>query len=171
MTPSRVVLALGSNQGDSLAILQGAVDCLSTIAGFSVEQISPLYRTKPVGYADQPDFWNACLIGQTRLTPRELLADCQSIESFFGRRRDPALRFGPRTLDIDIISFGELRSNDPDLILPHPRAYERAFVLAPLLDIDPDFRLPNGSVTELLSRCDTSGIQCSGTNALHLPRN
>lgn len=155
---SEVVLSLGSNQGDSLAILQGAVATLNKIADFAIRGISGVYRTAPIGYANQPDYLNLCLLADTGLAPLELLAECQSIEQAYGRRRDPGLRFGPRTLDIDLINYAGQVMESKSLTLPHPRAHERAFVLVPWLELDPAAALPQGRVAELVSRLDISGV-------------
>ncbi len=134
-TGTPVVLALGSNLGDRLAHLQAAVDVLCAGPGLHCTAVSPVYETAAVGGPAQPDYLNAVLIVVTGLPPQDLLAATQRIEAGFGRAR--AERFGPRTLDIDIISYDEEISDDPVLTLPHPRAHERAFVLAPWHDIDP----------------------------------
>ena len=126
--------------------------------------ISPVYETDPVGGPDQPDDLNAVLIVATGLGPPGLLAATQGIEAEFGRVRGQGTeRFGPRTLDIDIISYAEEISGDPVLTLPHPRAHERAFVLAPWHDIDPAAALPGrGAVTTLLAGLAQAraGVRC-----------
>ena len=133
----RVVLAVGSNLGDRLGTLQGCVQAIGGLPDTDVLAISPVYETAPVGGPAQPDYLNAVLIASTGLRPLDLLTAAQGIEAEFGRIRPPgAERFGPRTLDIDIISYGAEISGDPVLTLPHPRAHERAFVLAPWHDID-----------------------------------
>jgi 2-amino-4-hydroxy-6-hydroxymethyldihydropteridine diphosphokinase len=144
------VLALGSNLGKRLDILQGAVDAIAGIPGVALTAISPVYETAPVGGPQQPDYLNAVLLAQTTLAPRDLLAELHTVEAAFDRVR--LVRWGPRTLDIDIIAFeGEL-SDDPELTLPHPRAHERAFVLAPWHDVDPAATLPgHGAVAGLLT--------------------
>jgi 2-amino-4-hydroxy-6-hydroxymethyldihydropteridine diphosphokinase len=119
--------------------------------------VSPVYQTAPVGGPEQPDYLNAVLLIQTTLPPRELLAGVLAIEASHGRVRD--IRFGPRTLDIDIISYADQVSDDQALILPHPRAHERAFVLAPWHDIDPDATLAGRSVSDLLLLDDASTQQ------------
>jgi 2-amino-4-hydroxy-6-hydroxymethyldihydropteridine diphosphokinase len=120
--------------------------------------ISPVYQTAPVGGPVQPDYLNAVLIAATGLGPHELLAATHAIEQTGGRVR--AERFGPRTLDIDIISYGAEVSTDPVLTLPHPRAHERAFVLAPWHDIDPEASLPGyGAVRDLLAGLDQGGVR------------
>jgi 2-amino-4-hydroxy-6-hydroxymethyldihydropteridine diphosphokinase len=154
----RVVLSVGSNLGDRLGTLQGCVQAIGGLKDTDVLAISPVYETDPVGGPAQPDYLNAVLIVATGLRPRDLLAATGRIEADFGRIRSE--RFGPRTLDIDIISYAEEVSGDPVLTLPHPRAHERAFVLAPWLDIDPAARLPGrGPVTDLLARLGRAGVR------------
>ena len=133
-----VVLALGSNLGDRQDILQGAVDAIVGLPGVRVTAVSPVYETVPVGGPAQPDYLNAVVLADAARPPRELLDRLHEIEAAFDRVR--LLRWGPRTLDIDIIVFGSERSDDPELTLPHPRAHERAFVLAPWHDVDPEDR-------------------------------
>ena len=154
----RVVLAAGTNLGDRLGTLQGCVEAIGRLPDTDVLAISPVYETDPVGGPAQPDYLNAVLIAATGLPPLDLLAAVHGIEAEFGRVR--AERFGPRTLDIDIISYAELRSDDPVLTLPHPRAHGRAFVLAPWHDIDPEASLPGrGLVGELLAGLDRDGVR------------
>jgi 2-amino-4-hydroxy-6-hydroxymethyldihydropteridine diphosphokinase len=165
----RVVLALGSNQGDRLGTLQGCVHAIGQLPDTDVLAISPVYRTAPVGGPAQPDYLNAVLIAATALPPRDLLAAVNRIEADFGRVR--AERFGPRTLDVDIISYASRRSDDPVLTLPHPRAHERAFVLAPWHDIDAQAELPgHGPVTDLLAGLDRSGVHRLPDAVLAPPR-
>jgi len=154
----RAVLSVGSNLGDRLGTLQGCVQAIGGLPETDVLAISPVYETAPVGGPAQPDYLNAVLIAGTGLAPLDLLAATQRIEADFGRIR--AERFGPRTLDIDIISYDEEISGDPVLTLPHPRAHERAFVLAPWHDIDPAASLPGrGPVAALLARLDRHGVR------------
>jgi 2-amino-4-hydroxy-6-hydroxymethyldihydropteridine diphosphokinase len=156
----RVVLALGSNLGDRGDILQGGVDAIAGIEGVRVTAVSPVYETAPVGGPPQPDYLNAVVIADVTIPARELLGRLHEIEAAFDRVR--LVRWGPRTLDLDIITAGDTRSNDPDLTLPHPRAHERAFVLAPWHDADPDAVLPgHGPVAGLLGRVDREGIRRS----------
>ena len=155
-----VVLALGSNQGDRQDILQGAVDAIVGLPGVRVTAVSPVYETVPVGGPAQPDYLNAVVLADAARPARELLDRLHEIEAAFDRVR--LLRWGPRTLDIDIIVFDSERSDDPELTLPHPRAHERAFVLAPWHDVDPDAALPgHGPVAELLAKADHSGLRLS----------
>jgi 2-amino-4-hydroxy-6-hydroxymethyldihydropteridine diphosphokinase len=146
----RAVLSIGSNLGDRLGTLQGCVQAIGRLPETDVLAVSPVYETAPVGGPIQPDYLNAVLIVATVLTPHDLLAATQRIEADFGRVR--AERFGPRTLDIDIIGYDEQISDDPVLTLPHPRAHERAFVLVPWHEIDPTASLPGrGPVATLLA--------------------
>ena len=155
-----VVLALGSNQGDRQDILQGAVDAIVGLPGVRVTTVSPVYETAPVGGPAQPDYLNAVVLAATTLPARDLLDRLHEIEAAFDRVR--LVRWGPRTLDLDIIVFGAERSDNPELTLPHPRAHERAFVLAPWHDVDPDAALPgHGPVAELLARADRTGLRRS----------
>jgi 2-amino-4-hydroxy-6-hydroxymethyldihydropteridine diphosphokinase len=150
----RAVLALGSNLGDRLATLQGGVDALlgppgPGSSGLALVALSPVYETVPVGGPPQPEYLNAVLIAETTLTATALLRRGQAVEAAFGRVREEV--WGPRTLDVDVIVYGDVVSDDPELTLPHPRAWERAFVLAPWLDADPDAEIPGqGRVAELL---------------------
>ena len=158
MTRRRAVLAIGSNLGDRLGTLQECVKAIGSLPDTDVLAISPVYQTAPVGGPVQPDYLNAVLIAATGLPPLDLLAAVHGIEAEFGRVR--AERFGPRTLDIDIISYAAQVSSDPVLTLPHPRAHERAFVLAPWHDIDPDATVPGrGPVRDLLAGLDAGGIR------------
>lgn len=145
-----VVIALGSNLGDRVAHLQAAVDALAAAPGMSVTAISPVYQTDPVGGPDQPDYYNAVLLARTTLPPAGVLAAAHAAEA--ARQRTREVRWGPRTLDVDIISYDALVSTDPVLTLPHPRAHERAFVLVPWHDVDPAAELPgHGPVADLIA--------------------
>ncbi|GAB6901102.1 2-amino-4-hydroxy-6-hydroxymethyldihydropteridine diphosphokinase [Kineosporia succinea] len=144
--PVPVVLALGTNMGDRLMILRGAVSDLRETEGLEVDVLSPVIQTDPVGGPEQPDYLNAVVLCTTTLSAYDLLAACNRIEAGFGRER--TVRWGPRTLDIDVISYGDLRSYDEKLTLPHPRAHERAFVLAPWLAADPQASLLTERGTE-----------------------
>jgi 2-amino-4-hydroxy-6-hydroxymethyldihydropteridine diphosphokinase len=151
MTPrSTVVLALGSNLGDRLANLQGGVDALGAEPGLEDVAVSPVYETAPVGGPDQPDYLNAVLVAATSLPPRAVLDRARAAEAARGRVREE--RWGPRTLDVDVIAYGSEISDDPELTLPHPRAHERAFVLAPWHDVDPGAAIPGrGRIADLLA--------------------
>jgi 2-amino-4-hydroxy-6-hydroxymethyldihydropteridine diphosphokinase len=146
----RVVIALGSNLGDRIANLQAAVDALFGPPGLGYLAVSPVYQTEPVGGPSQPDFLNAVLLATTVLPAQVILARGQAAEA--ARRRVRTVAWGPRTLDVDVIAYGDVVSDDPALTLPHPRAHERAFVLAPWHDVDPDAKIPGrGAVADLLA--------------------
>jgi 2-amino-4-hydroxy-6-hydroxymethyldihydropteridine diphosphokinase len=149
---TRVVLALGSNLDDRLALLQSAVDRLATTPGVSVRAVSSVYETDPVG-PEQPDYLNAVVVVDTSLSPAELLAVTQGIETALGRVR--AERWGARTIDVDVIDYAGVVSDDPALTLPHPRALERAFVVVPWSDVD-DRPLPAVDASGVRRRHDLS---------------
>lgn len=158
MTMRRAVLGIGANLGDRLAALQGAVDALCSEPGIEVVAVSPVVESDPVGGPEQPDFLNAVVEVRTTLGPMQLLELAQRIEHEWHRVRTE--RWGPRTLDIDIIAMEDLRNDDPVLTLPHPRAHERAFVIVPWRELDPDAHLPGvGAVRDL--PVDTSGVRAS----------
>jgi len=142
-------IGLGANlpspAGSPEATLAAAADRLPQLG--RVVACSPLYSTAPVGFADQPRFFNAVVALETDLAPRELLEELLAIELEFGRDRSAGLRNGPRTLDLDILLFGDLVLSEHNLIVPHPRLAERAFVLAPLHDIAPGLRDPRTAST------------------------
>jgi 2-amino-4-hydroxy-6-hydroxymethyldihydropteridine diphosphokinase len=156
--PSRtVVLALGSNLGDRLANLQRGLLAVCG-GGLDCRAVSAVFRTAPVGGPDQDDFLNAVLLADSAVPARAILDRCQHAEAALGRVR--TVHWGPRTLDIDIIACGTEVSTDPELTLPHPRAHERAFVLAPWLDAEPDAVLPgHGPVSALLAAVGTYGVR------------
>ncbi len=159
MTPRvAVVLALGSNLGDRLANLQGGVDALCAEPGLDDVAVSPVYQTAPVGGPEQPDYLNAVLTASTSLPARVMLDRARAAEAALRRTRGE--RWGPRTLDVDVIAYGDQISADPELTLPHPRAYQRAFVLAPWHDLDPDAQIPGrGRVADLLVATGTDGLR------------
>ena len=137
---TRAAIALGSNIEDPEAQVRRAFGELAALPDTEVLGTSRLYRTAPVGYLDQPDFVNACALLETRLAPRALLAELLAVEKRHGRVRQIAN--GPRTLDLDIVLYGDRVIDEPGLKVPHPRAHERAFVLKPLLDVWPDAVIP-----------------------------
>ncbi|MBB5149528.1 2-amino-4-hydroxy-6-hydroxymethyldihydropteridine diphosphokinase [Ureibacillus thermosphaericus] len=128
-----VYLSLGTNLGDRENNLKSAIDLLQSKEGIWIKKISPIYETAPVGYVDQPSFLNIAIYAQTILSPIELLQTCQLIENDLGRVRN--IRWGPRIIDLDILLFNNDNIESENLIIPHPRMFERAFVLVPLLDI------------------------------------
>lgn len=155
---SSVVLALGSNLGNRLETLQGALDEITDTPGMAVTGVSGVYETDPVGGPEQGSYFNAVVAVRTLLTPDLVLERANSIEEAFQRVR--VERWGPRTLDIDVIAFENVEQDDPRLTLPHPRAYERAFVLAPWLDVDPDADIPGrGRVADLLAGVGRGGVR------------
>jgi 2-amino-4-hydroxy-6-hydroxymethyldihydropteridine diphosphokinase len=163
----RVVIALGSNLGDRLANLQQGLTALCG-DGLACDAVSAIFQTAPVGGPAQDDFLNAVLLVSSSLPAREILSRCQRAEDALGRVR--TVRWGPRTLDVDIITCGKEVSNDPDLTLPHPRAHERAFVLAPWLDADPTACLPGyGPVRDLLAAVGDEGVRRMSRMRLVLP--
>lgn len=147
-----VFIGLGSNLGDRTALLAQGLARLAE-AGFDVARESSRYLTEPVDAPPQDWFVNAVAAGRTSLTPEALLAACLEVEQGLGRER--GLHHGPRTLDLDILIYGDERRDGPDLTLPHPRMHERRFVLTPLCELAPDLRHPRLGVTmsELLLRC------------------
>lgn len=154
---TRAVLALGANLGDPHGAIRGAMDVLDACEGITVIARSSLYRTAPVGGPEQPDFMNAVVVVETTLDPLELLACGHAVEQQWHRTRD--VRWGPRTLDVDVIVIDHVVSDDSVLTLPHPRAAERAFVLVPWLEVDPSARLDGTPIRDLLARLDTSDIE------------
>jgi dihydroneopterin aldolase/2-amino-4-hydroxy-6-hydroxymethyldihydropteridine diphosphokinase len=160
-----VVIALGSNLGESGETLHDAAVALFGL--IDIDAVSPLVETDPVGGPDQPAYLNAVVTGTTSLAPRALLRFLHDIERAHGRTRD--VRWGPRTLDLDLIQYGDpafntdVQMDDPALTLPHPRAHERAFVLVPWVEADPEATLRVGGevrrVTDLVAAMDTSGVR------------
>lgn len=146
-------LSLGSNMGERLFYMREATRLLDNHPECKVSGISSLYETAPVGYTEQEDFLNAVLQINTSLQPEELLNLCQEIEQELGRKR--IIRWGPRTLDIDILLFNHENIETERLSVPHPRMLERAFVIVPLLELDPDITLPTTD-TPLLVILDNS---------------
>jgi 2-amino-4-hydroxy-6-hydroxymethyldihydropteridine diphosphokinase len=137
-TARQAYLGLGSNVGDRAAHLQFGLDGLAARAG-RVVAVSPVYETEPVGGPPQPDYLNAVVAVETALSARDLLAVAKALEAEAGREPPaPERRWGPRPLDIDVLMVGDERVDEPDLVVPHPRIHQRAFVLAPLADVAPD---------------------------------
>jgi len=145
----KAVIALGSNLGDRELNIDSAVAEIAKI--IEVTHLSTNHETDPVGGPDQPKYLNAVLIGESLLTPEELLKALLAIESRLGRVRE--IHWGPRTIDLDLIIVDNEKIHSPDLVLPHPRAHERRFVLEPWAEIDPEAVLPgHGRVEEILLR-------------------
>jgi 2-amino-4-hydroxy-6-hydroxymethyldihydropteridine diphosphokinase len=152
-------LGLGGNVGDSRSILDRAVTQLCDGTEVRLINRSADYRTPPWGFKYQPPFINLCIAVETTLSPRDLLARAQSVELHLGRDRAHEKRWGPRTADIDIIAYDNLTIDELGLTLPHPRLFERAFVLVPLLEIAPDLMIGGKTVRQALSTVDPAGIQ------------
>jgi 2-amino-4-hydroxy-6-hydroxymethyldihydropteridine diphosphokinase len=168
--PQWAVISLGSNLGNRLETLQGAVDALEDTPGVRVKAVSPVYETEPWGVepGSQPSYFNAVVVLKTTLPPASLLERAHAVEEAFHRVRDE--RWGPRTLDVDIVAYADVTSDDPQLTLPHPRAHERAFVLAPWHDVDPQAQLTGrGTVAELLSAITREGVAHRKDLELRLP--
>ncbi|MBP3035764.1 2-amino-4-hydroxy-6-hydroxymethyldihydropteridine diphosphokinase [Arthrobacter sp. zg-ZUI100] len=152
------ILALGSNLGASRDTLSRAVAELADLPGVRLQAVSPVVRTRPVGGPEQPDFLNLVVSVETDLDPHELLAHCQAVENAHHRERE--VRWGPRTLDVDIITYGDLVLDDETLTIPHPRAHTRAFVLQPWAWMDPGATLNGTPVSELAARAeDLPGLE------------
>jgi len=154
---ARAVIALGANLGDARGALEGAVTALKSTPGVALTAESSVYVTAPVGGVEQPDYLNAVVLAETSLSPRELLDRLHGIENDWQRTRE--VRWGPRTLDLDLIEYEGATSDDPILTLPHPRAHERAFVLVPWLEADPGAELTGfGPVAGLVPGLGDQGI-------------
>lgn len=155
----RAVLSLGSNLGDRLAALQGAVDAIADTPDVWVTGVSPVYETQPVNCPPGSEsFLNAVVLVDTTLSAARLLDRAHAIEDAYDRERGEVAN-APRTLDVDLIVVGDRRSDDPALRLPHPRAAERAFVLKPWFDLEPDAALPDsGPIADLIARIGLDGL-------------
>ena len=168
--PQRAVISLGSNLGNRLETLQGAIDALEDTPGLRIKGVSPVYETEPWGVepGSQPSYFNAVVVLKTTLPPSSLLERAHAVEEAFHRVRDE--RWGARTLDVDIVAYADVVSDDPALTLPHPRAHERAFVLAPWHDLEPEAQLPGrGAVAELLGTVTREGVWPRPDLELRLP--
>jgi 2-amino-4-hydroxy-6-hydroxymethyldihydropteridine diphosphokinase len=156
---AEALIAMGGNLGSVRATLDRAAAALCDGREVRLLARSSDYRTPPWGVTDQPAFVNLCLVVATDLGPRALLDRARRIEAAFGRNRAGEQRWGPRTLDIDIIAYDQLAIDEGGLTLPHPRALERAFVLVPLAEIAPDRKIGGVTVADALTRLDCSGIE------------
>ena len=154
---TKAFLGIGGNVGDVLATIRRAILGLHDHDQIEVTAVSPVYRTPPWGKEDQDWFHNACIELSTMLTPRQLLDVCLSIETGLDRKRDE--RWGPRTIDLDILLFGDAFIDEPGLQVPHPRMAERAFVLKPLADLDENLTVAGESVSELLTETGSSKME------------
>jgi 2-amino-4-hydroxy-6-hydroxymethyldihydropteridine diphosphokinase len=153
----RVLIGLGGNLGDPVASMREALRLIDTDGACEVTQVSSFWRTPPWGKTDQPDFVNACAAVETSLPPQAFLALCLDIEAQLQRIRTE--RWGPRSIDIDILFFGERTILEEGLTVPHPRIAERAFVLVPLAEIAGEVVLEGRTVDELAEGCDRAGME------------
>ena len=158
--PVVAYVGLGGNLGEVAATLRAATEALARLPGTRLLRVSRLYRTPAWGLEQQPDFINGVAALETRLGPRELLDALLRIEREFGRERDGGLRWGPRSLDLDLLLHGDAVIEQDGLRLPHPHLHERAFALVPLLEIAADILIPGqGSARDALSRLEASAIK------------
>jgi len=158
---ARAYVGIGANLGDPAGQVRDAAAALGRLPGTSLAACSSLYRTAPVGYADQPEFINAVAALDTALAPDALLTELQALESSAGRSRSFAN--APRTLDLDVLLYDDLQVETDTLTLPHPRMHERAFVLAPLVEIAPEVRIPGrGAARDWLARAAGQRVEALG---------
>jgi 2-amino-4-hydroxy-6-hydroxymethyldihydropteridine diphosphokinase len=155
---AKAFLGLGGNVGDTRAILDRAVSLLDDGRSIRLLARSSDYQTPPWGVEDQAPFLNLCLAVETAMSPHQLLHRIHEVERELGRNRATETRWGPRTCDIDILSYDDKALNEPDLILPHPRMFERGFVLMPLAEIAPDAVIGGRRIEDALKTIDTKGI-------------
>jgi 2-amino-4-hydroxy-6-hydroxymethyldihydropteridine diphosphokinase len=155
---AEALLALGGNLGDVRATFDRAIAVLCEDGRARLVARSSDYATPPWGVTAQPPFVNLCIAVETELEPAALLARAQAIEQALGRRRTAELRWGPRPIDIDILAYDDLTLDAPGLTLPHPRLFERAFVLVPLAEIAPERLIAGRRVRDALAKLDTTGI-------------
>jgi 2-amino-4-hydroxy-6-hydroxymethyldihydropteridine diphosphokinase len=161
----KATISLGSNLGDRMQYLQNALDSLNAVTGAQVHSVSPVFETDPVGGPEQGQYLNAVAVVKTVLSPEQFLAATQQIELEQNRERNE--RWGPRTLDIDLLAMDTEVRATAELELPHPRAHERAFVLLPWSLLDPDFVIPGkDSVANLLEGIEVTGIRFRNDLAL-----
>ena len=151
------IIALGSNLGDKASNIDAAIALLTDEGDVRLVRRSRNFATEPWGKTDQDWFVNACVAVATKLSARDLLERCQEIERRMGRV--PTEKWGPRIIDLDLLIYGDAAIREPDLVLPHPHIGERAFVLAPLMDVAPDLKIGSRSVRELHAAIDLTGIR------------
>lgn len=151
-----VLIGLGGNIGDPLGAMRSALKALDQDPSCRVERVSSVWKTPPWGVTDQPDFLNACAAVSTRLEPRAFLELCLSVEKNLKRVRDQ--RWGPRSIDIDVLFFGDRIISEEGLNIPHPRIADRAFVLVPLAEIAPDVKIAGTGIAHLAAMADVSGM-------------
>lgn len=149
-----VAFGLGSNLGDRLAALQAAVDIIGQTV--QITKVSSVYTTEPMGGPAQPEYLNAVVVGETDLPALDMLDIVRDAETRLARARE--VRWGPRTLDVDVLAYGGVEQDDETLTLPHPRAAGRAFVMVPWAEIDPDFPFRNSTVSAIAAELHTNGV-------------
>lgn len=163
---TRAFIGLGSNQGDPHCRLDRALAALGELPRSALIRCSPRYWSAPVGDPGQPDFLNAVAELETALEPLDLLNRMHRIEDRLGRVRDPERRWGPRTIDLDLLLYGHAVIRQAGLVVPHPRMARRAFVLKPLTDLAPSLEVPGlAKVSELLDELDAGGVRCAQPDA------
>ena len=156
---AEALIALGGNVGNVRDTLERAIAAFCDGVAVQLLQRSSDYRTPPIGVTDQPPFINCAIVAATDVPPAALLARAQAVEAQFGRNRSQEQHWGPRTLDIDLIAYGDVALDEPDLTLPHPRLFERAFVLVPLAEIVPDRLISGVRIRDALAKLDQTGIE------------
>jgi 2-amino-4-hydroxy-6-hydroxymethyldihydropteridine diphosphokinase len=156
---AEALLALGGNIGEVRATLDRAVTMFCDRTEVRLTARSSDYATPPWGIEEQPRFVNACIAVETTLTPEALLARAHAVERSLGRNRQEERRWGPRTIDIDLLSYDDVTANAPELTLPHPRLFERAFVLVPLAEIAPDRVIAGRRVGDAVAKVDRNGVE------------
>lgn len=161
-------VGLGANLGDARAAVRSGIEALSHVRDTRLLRASGLYRTPAWGMTEQPDFINAVAMLETSLQPADLLEALLAIERRAGRERARDSRWGPRTLDLDLLLYGDHIVDEPGLRVPHPHLHERAFVLVPLLEIAPGIHIPGiGSAADLLATMETAGVQALTYDSPH----
>lgn len=158
-TVAEAFVAFGGNLGDVRDTLARAIAAFCDGEDVRLLARSSDYRTRPWGVEDQPAFVNACIAVDTSLAPRALLRRAQAVEHSLGRERAKERRWGPRTVDIDILAYDDVALDQPDLTLPHPRLFERAFMLVPLAEIAPERLIDGRQVCQALGQLDASGVE------------
>lgn len=153
----KAYIGIGTNIGDRLENLKNAIAALKLLPGTKVEKVSAVYETEPWGYTQQDNFLNVCVLLETDLSPKTLLGAGLGIEAAFGRERP--FKYSPRILDVDLLLYEGVSSDEQELMLPHPRIGERAFVLVPLKDILPTLTLNDADYNEEYNNCDKKGVR------------
>ena len=153
----KAYLGIGTNIGDRYNNIMNAIDSLKHLPLTNVANVSGVYETEPWGYEQQDDFLNVCVEIATELSPKTILGACLGIEAAFGRERP--FKNAPRIIDIDLLMYEGVKSNDPELILPHPRIQERAFVLVPLRDILKTLRFDDVDFNDVYEKCDKNSVK------------